>query len=213
MDNTRKRIASLQRELVLLQSQLAERKRDVIANELVDTKEAPLIRAHRDRLVKRVSRLERRIAVLRDEPEEVTMSTDYDEELLNGNDSVEVLIAERSVTDPDVLAFRDIKEHARLCDEHAAGLARHVKALHQAITAQRMKHNGRGPSAGIVTSALERAFARHVVGTPLRSLRGPAPLPHHTGFASQIAIWEGMLVPSSTPAPPPPPPRSPVIAA
>jgi hypothetical protein len=124
----------------------------------------------------------------------------------------EDMFADCDVTDPDVLAFREIKEHAEACDRHAAGLAKHVKALHQKITAQRMAHNGRGPSAGLVTSALERAFARHVVGTPLRSLRGPAPLPQHTGFASQIAIWEGMLMPP-TPAPPPPPPVSPELAA
>jgi hypothetical protein len=176
--DTRKRIASLQRELVLLQQ------------------EAPLSRAHRDRLAKRMSGIERRIAVLRDEPEEVTMSTDYDEELLEkGNDSVEVLIAERSVTDSDVLTVREIQEHARLCDEHAAALAVNVKALHTKITALRMARGGRGPSSIVVPSALERAAAKHFTGTILRSIRGPVPRPGMGGFAEQVEMWMPSLSP------------------
>jgi hypothetical protein len=129
-----------------------------------------------------------------------------------GELDVEDLIDECSVTDPDVLTVREIKEHARLCDEHAAALAVNIKALHQKITALRMKHGGRGPSAGIVASALERAFARHTTGTILRSTRGPAPLPHHTSFLAQVSIWEPMLS-APIPTPPPPPPVSPELTA
>jgi hypothetical protein len=188
-------MASLQRELTVLQPRLEELKRGVIAHELINTREAPLIRARRDRLAKRMSRIERRIAVLRDEPEEVTMATDYDEELLNGNGSVEVLIAERSVTDPDAMTVREIKEHARLCDEHAAALAVNIKALHTKITALRMKRGGRGPSSIVVPSALERAAAKHFTGTVLRSIRGPVPRPGMGGFKEQVELWMPSLTP------------------
>jgi hypothetical protein len=121
-----------------------------------------------------------------------------DSELLPEIDlDIDAMTTECDITDPDAIALREIKEHARLCDEHAAGLAKHIKLLHQSITAQRMRHGGRGPSAGIVASALERAFARHATGTMLRSVRGPAPLPSQTGFESQIAVWEPMLRPVS----------------
>jgi hypothetical protein len=198
--DARKRIASLVKELDVLRRRHTDHERSVAELTRLGSAQAPLIAASRDKVAKKIAGVEKRIAALQEEPDE--REVDIDD-----------MIEECSVVGPDVLAFREIQEHAEACDKHAAALAKHVKALHQAITAQRMAHGGRGPSAGIVTSALERAFARHVVGTPLRSLRGPAPLPHHTGFASQIAIWEGMLMPPTHAPPPPPPPISPEIAA
>jgi hypothetical protein len=185
-----RKIASLEHELETLRTKHAAHEKSLAELERLGSAQAPVVKAGRDKLSKKIATVEKRLSALRDEQEPVAEIDVAD------------TLKDCAVTDPDAMALREIQAHAKACDEHAAGLAKHVKALHQAITAQRMKHRGRGPSAALVASALERAFARHATGTVLRSMRGPAPFPNNTGFESQIRLWEPMLkpVPASSPS-------------
>jgi hypothetical protein len=214
--DTRKRIASLERELVELRHRLEEHKQSVIELERVDAKEAPLIRSIRDRVARKIVSTERRIAVLRDEPDEVVSNMDT----VNDNE-VDELIEVLDNTAPqqrsaDAQVLEEIRAHAAACDEHAAALAVNIKALHSKITALRMSRDGRGPSSIVVPSALERAAAKYFTGTVLRSIRGPVPRPSMGGFKEQVEMWMPSLSPPRvppSPAPPPPPPMSPSITA
>jgi hypothetical protein len=172
--DTRRHIATLAKELGVLRQQHAEQERSVASG-----KQAGVAVA-RDKTARKIAAVEEQIANLQDEAE---------------IDTVEELIAECSVTDPDVLTVHEIKEHARLCDEHAAALAVNIKALHTKITALRMKRGGRGPSSIVVPSALERAAAKHFTGTVLRSIRGPVPRPGMGGFKEQVEMWMPSLAP------------------
>jgi hypothetical protein len=190
MDNT-KRIATLTKQLDVLRRRHADHERSLAELERLGSKQAPLIKTSRDKVATRIASVERRLAALQDEPELAPTSVVplYEEPL------DEDVLAECNVTDPDVLTVREIKEHARLCDEHAAALAVNIKALHQKITALRMKRGGRGPSSIVVPSALERAAAKHFTGTVLRSIRGPVPRPNMGGFKEQVELWLPSLMP------------------
>jgi hypothetical protein len=205
MDN-QKRIASLAKELAALRQRHADHERSVAELERLGSKQAPLIAASRDKVAAKIVSVERRLAALQDEPDEL-------EEILEAPmpdiEAISAMVHPAPSERADAQILNEIRAHATGCDEHAAVLAHHIRALHQKIVELRQRHGGRGPAAAVVVSALERCAARYFNGTVLRSLRG-SPRPAQGGFKDQIALWEFMLqapprVPPS-PAPPPPPP-------
>jgi hypothetical protein len=196
--NTQK-IATLAKQLDVLRRRHADHERSVAELERLGSKQATVIAASRDKVAKKIAAVEKQIAALQDEAE---------------IDTVEELIVECSVTDPDALALREIHAHAAACDEHAAALASNIRALHVKIVELRQRHGGRGPAAAVVVSALERCAAKYFAGTVLRSLRGAAPRPTQGSFKDQIALWDFMLRSSPpAPTPSPSPSLSPVAAA
>jgi hypothetical protein len=100
----------------------------------------------------------------------------------------------------------ELKRLADECDHHAAALGQSLRALHRLIVDQRMTNGGRGPPSALVFNALERAGARYLEGTPLRSQRGPAVgVRHRNSFRQQIELWSPGLTPTPPPLTPPPP--------
>jgi hypothetical protein len=209
VDN-QKRIASLAKELDVLRRRHANHERSVAELERLGSGQARLIAASRDKVAAKIANIDSRIAALQDEPED----TPIVEGPMPDIESISAPIVNPAPSKPtertNEQIRRDIRTNAAACDEHAAALAVAVRALHVDITEIRQRQN-RGPSSAIVTSALERAAAKHFTGTLLRSTRSPCPRPAQGGFASQVEIWWPLLLPPQTP--PPPPPMSPATVA
>jgi hypothetical protein len=104
----------------------------------------------------------------------------------------------------------ELRTLAAACDTHARGLGTSIKELHSKLTAHRMNSGGRGPSAMMIVSTLERCSAAYFAGTAIRSTRGP--LAAQRTFAQMVEAWMPMLMPPKSPPPSPPPPsvRKPV---
>jgi hypothetical protein len=190
-----KRIATLAKQLATLRTKHAEHEKNLTELERLGSKQAPLLKASRDKVATKIAALERRIANLQaDDALEEIFTAPVEESPIDR--IVEPLERKRSAlerTDKQVVA--DIIRNAAACDEHAVALCTAVRQLHQDITHLRMKNGGRGPSSALVPSALERAFARHATGTVLRSLRGPVPHARQAGFKEQIQMWMPSLTP------------------
>jgi hypothetical protein len=187
-----KRIATLAKQLATLRAKHADHEKNLAELERLGSKQAPLLKASRDKVATKIAAVEKRIATLQepDDLEEIftaPVTAPVEESPI---DRIKVPL-ER--TDKQVVA--DIVRNAAACDEHAIALCSAVRQLHQDITHLRMKNGGRGPSGALVPSALERAFARHATGTVLRSLRGPVPHARQAGFKEQIQMWMPSLTP------------------
>jgi hypothetical protein len=184
-----KRIATLAKQLATLRAKHAEHEKNLAELERLGSKQAPLLKASRDKVATKIAAVEKRIATLQAEPDAL-------EEIFTApveESPIDRIKAPLKRTDKQVVA--DIVRNAAACDEHAIALCTAVRQLHQDITHLRMKNGGRGPSSGLVPSALERAFARHATGTVLRSLRGPVPHARQAGFKEQVQMWMPSLTP------------------
>jgi hypothetical protein len=184
----------IERELEQLRPRRADLERSVAELLRLSSPQAALVSESLDKVAKKIARLERRLRVLRGEPEPAVLDKSMIKELLKPNPRsrpVEEKPAPRlGCSDHEV---EEMHQLAVACDEHARALGSAVKQLHQKLTAARMANNGRGPSAVMVNSVFERAFAQYVQGTPLRSLRGPVNQPQT--FSTVVSRWAPMLRP------------------
>jgi hypothetical protein len=105
---------------------------------------------------------------------------------------------------------RDVRELAALCDKLGAEFGAVLRQLHVELTALRQRNGGRGPSALMCWSALERCAMRNFEGTVLRSLRSSPRLAVQLSFVAQIEKWLPSLgTPAPSPSPSPPAQQSP----
>jgi hypothetical protein len=103
------------------------------------------------------------------------------------------------------VATTDLRELAQLCDEYAEAFGGVLKRLHAELVAARQCANGRGPSALLLWSGLERCATRNFEGTVLRSLRGSPRIAQQPSFVEQIERWLPTLNAPNPPSSPPPP--------
>jgi hypothetical protein len=102
----------------------------------------------------------------------------------------------------------DLVELARQCDRHAKAFGDSLRRLHEGVVEARRRNGGRGISALVCWSALERASCQYFVSTPLRSLRSSPRIAGQPSFERQIEMWLPMLnapPPNSSPLSPSPP--------
>ena len=157
----------------------------------------------RDTALEKAARLERQ---LKDEPRYYQAQTRYRVRL--ARERASQLQKEIDMRNREDVATTDLRQLARLCDEHAEAFGGVLKKLHAELVAARQRNNGRGPSALLLWSSLERCATRNFDGTVLRSLRGSPRIARQPTFAEQIERWMSMLgappnSPSSTPPSPP----------
>jgi hypothetical protein len=192
------RIRKLEDELERLKVRHADLERS--ANELqrLNSPQVPFVSASRDKVFAKIASVEKRLAVLRDNEEAHRIAN-----------PPQPLVPAVTVTQlPNGWPTSELNNLADQCDHHAAALGKALRALHQRIVEQRVSNNGRGPPSALVFNALERAGARYLEGTPLRSLRGPAVgVRHRNSFRQQIELWTPGLTPMKPPLTPPPPVR------
>jgi hypothetical protein len=103
----------------------------------------------------------------------------------------------------------DLLQLAQACERYAEAFSDALKKLHNELVAARQRNAGRGPTALVLWSALERCATSRFDGTVLRSLRGSARIAGQRTFAGQVEQWLPSLTApppqSSVPTPPPPP--------
>jgi hypothetical protein len=190
------RIAKLEGELERLKVRHADLERS--ANELqrLNSPQVPFVAASRDKVFAKIASVEKRLAVLRDNEEAHKIANPPP-----GPASITVTQL------PNGWPVVELTDLADECDHHAAALGKALRALHQRIVEHRMG-GGRGPPSTLIYNALERAGARYLEGTPLRSQRGPAVgVRHRNSFRQQIELWTPGLTPTPPPLTPPPPVR------
>jgi hypothetical protein len=192
------RIRKLEDELARLKVRHANLERS--ANELqrLNSPQVPFVSASRDKVFAKIASVEKRLAVLRDNEEAHRIA----------NPPMPLVPAVTVTQLPNGWPVVELKQLADECDHHAAALGKALRALHQRIVEQRVATGGRGPPSALVFNALERAGARYLEGTPLRSQRGPAVgVRHRNSFRQQIELWTPGLTPAPPPLSPPPPVR------
>jgi hypothetical protein len=186
----------LERELEQLRPRHVELERSVGELLRLGSPQAALVSESLDKAAKKIASLERRLRVLRGEPEPVASKPKLKDNPLLKPKPRSKLVEEQKPAPCLGCSDHEVEEMHQLaaaCDEHARALGSAVKQLHQKLTAARMANNGRGPSAVMVNSVFERAFAQYVQGTPLRSLRGPVNQPQT--FSTVVSRWAPMLRP------------------
>jgi hypothetical protein len=102
----------------------------------------------------------------------------------------------------------DLVELARQCDRYAKAFGDSLRRLHEGVVEARRRNGGRGVSALVCWSALERASCQYFVSTPLRSVRSSPRIAGQPSFERQVEMWLPMLnapPPNSSPLSPSPP--------